>query len=92
MKEDLQDVELLPAAMWICPTCGNDNFERIMTRECCIEDVIGSERDVDFDIPDSVTQVTSIAHPLQVACKYCHNIFNTEVAGINMFDEEDGEE
>lgn len=71
MKEK-EKVELLPAMLWICPECGEDNFERMIRKEISKEE----ENEI---LEDSDTFSSELyMYPLDVKCKNCNEEFEVE--------------
>lgn len=74
MKEK-EKVEPLPAMLWICPECGEDNFERMIIQEMSEEE----ENEIleELDDPDMIS-AENYLYPLDVRCKNCNEEFGVE--------------
>ncbi len=74
MKEK-EKVELLPAALWICPECGEDNFERMIRQEMSEEEESGILEELND--PDAIS-AENYLYPIDVKCKNCNEEFKIE--------------
>jgi hypothetical protein len=84
-----QTVELLPAFMWVCDSCGRDNFERC--RRVDPESIEGTElfaevaaenAELAEDLGESLTVGGEfLAAPQRVKCGHCGAEYATEIDG-----------
>jgi len=74
-KRKKETVELIPAAMWICNECREDNFLRLINEEIDPEE----EQAIleDLDDPEAVS-AASYLYPIDVKCKNCNEEFEIE--------------
>lgn len=72
--------ELLPAFLWICPSCGLDNFERTIVAELSEEELAELRDEHGVEVWEQGSFMTS---PDKVCCRHCKEAFETE-----NFDEE----
>lgn len=63
-----EKVEILPACYWICPECGRDNFEYVLTAEFSPEDreLIDEVHDICFD--GELDGGDYVIQPVDVTC------------------------
>lgn len=67
--------ELLPAFLWICPSCGLDNFERTIVVELSSEEISELREDHGVETWETGQFLTSPGH---VNCSHCNESFVTE--------------
>jgi len=67
--------ELLPAFLWICPSCGLDNFERTIVVE--LSEVEVQELRDDHGV-ESWEKGEFLTSPREVNCGHCRESFRTE--------------
>jgi rubredoxin len=87
-----EKVEIHPACYWICPECGRDNFEHVITQEFSVE-----ERDLIDDLHemcfDGIDAGDFVIQPEDVTCKHCGEDFESdrkEEDGKSEDDDKDG--
>jgi len=73
-----EKVEILPACYWICPECGRDNFEYVITAEFSEEDreLIDEMHEICFD--GEMDGGDFVIQPVDVTCKHCGESFESD--------------
>ena len=73
-------IELLPAYMWDCPSCGRENFQRSITLAMTDEDIV----ELGLNSGESGTWQS---YPDVVTCRFCSKQYQTR--HINESEDED---
>lgn len=74
----MQTIELRPAFVWSCETCGRENFARAVVAEMSEDD--RTELKEEFGM-DEVVEGDFLMRPNEVTCEHCGETFASESGG-----------
>jgi rubredoxin len=85
-----EKVEILPACYWICPECGRDNFEYVVTAEFSIEerDMLDEVHEICFELDGG----DYVIQPTDVTCQHCGEEFESDRKDENIDGESEDDE
>lgn len=77
-----EKVEIHPACFWICPDCGRNNFEHVITEEFSEDDrdVIDGVQELLFGF---CTGGDVVLEPTDVTCPHCGESFESDRKGVS---------
>lgn len=86
MENFHEKVELIPAFVWDCPECGQENFERAIVPEFSPEQM--QEMRLERGI-DPLEDGDFLVSPTNVECKHCGTSYGCHYFGAELADEAD---